>query len=98
MIRRISLSALLLHLLAPVALAWLPDNPLADPLFEEIIRLENDRSTSGRIEELTGHWRGPRIQPWPPGSPPGWPTPIRPSGTRRPWAWGCSGAMGTNKS
>ncbi|MDZ4806284.1 MAG: HEAT repeat domain-containing protein, partial [Candidatus Eisenbacteria bacterium] len=55
MIRRILLSAAFLHALSSGALAWLPENPLADPLFEEIIRLENDRVTSGRIQELAHH-------------------------------------------
>jgi cyclophilin family peptidyl-prolyl cis-trans isomerase/HEAT repeat protein len=53
LIRRIWFSLLLSGALATSASAWLPDNPLADPAFEEILRLENDRATTGRILELT---------------------------------------------
>lgn len=55
MIRRILLSSALLAALASEATAWLPNDPLADPLFEEIIQLENDRATTGRIQELAHH-------------------------------------------
>ncbi|HEX7880095.1 MAG TPA: HEAT repeat domain-containing protein [Candidatus Eisenbacteria bacterium] len=53
MIRRILFALLLTGALTTSASAWLPDNPLADPTFEEILQLENDRATSGRIVELT---------------------------------------------
>jgi len=52
LIRRILFCVACLAALAAEASAWLPENPLADPLFEEIIQIENDRATTGRIQEL----------------------------------------------
>lgn len=39
-------------LAAPAARAWLSDNPNADPLFAEILRIENARDTGARLREL----------------------------------------------
>jgi cyclophilin family peptidyl-prolyl cis-trans isomerase/HEAT repeat protein len=50
---RILCALLLAVTLATPAGAWLPDNPMADPAFEEILRLENERATTGRLVELT---------------------------------------------
>lgn len=46
---------LTIALVPPAAHAWLPEKPIADPLYTEILRLENARDTGARLRELAGH-------------------------------------------
>lgn len=47
--------------LAPVlpARAWLPADPVADPLFQDILKLENSRDTGPALQEFTRHSSAP---------------------------------------